>query len=217
MVWSIITGSVGGARGQTNVHNLTCHTERYGYGVQKKLFASHIQRTVFACFYIKLFASCICISLYILILNPPSYNNISAFLTITACSEFFFHGVPQSPPSAQSCGPACLPASASCGAHPTEPELPAPATPLTLSLSALEAPSSKTLAMQKQTGKSGGSGGGTPAKRGRPFGNTNIPGAVTAAAAVGDPGAPATLVGPSLQVLLALSGNMFVSLFLQFR
>ncbi|PUZ76340.1 hypothetical protein GQ55_1G282300 [Panicum hallii var. hallii] len=61
--------------------------------------------------------------------------------------------------------------------------------------------------MQKQTGKSGGSGGGTPAKRGRPFGSTTGSGAAAAAAAaaVGDPGAPAALVGPSLQVLSALS------------
>ncbi|KAK3158343.1 hypothetical protein QOZ80_2AG0135890 [Eleusine coracana subsp. coracana] len=61
--------------------------------------------------------------------------------------------------------------------------------------------------MQKQTGKSSGSGGGTPAKRGRPFGSTTGSGAATAAAAaaVGDPGAPAALVGPSLQVLSALS------------
>ncbi|TVU29476.1 hypothetical protein EJB05_21042, partial [Eragrostis curvula] len=61
--------------------------------------------------------------------------------------------------------------------------------------------------MQKQTGKSGGSGGGTPAKRGRPFGSATGAGAATAAAAaaVGDPGAPAALVGPSLQVLSALS------------
>lgn len=83
----------------------------------------------------------------------------------------------------------------------------------------LEAPSSKTLAMQKQTGKSGGSGGGTPAKRGRPFGSTTGGGAMTAAAAaaVGDPGAPALLVGPSLQVLAALSGNLLVSLLLQFH
>ncbi|CAO2039445.1 unnamed protein product [Urochloa humidicola] len=61
--------------------------------------------------------------------------------------------------------------------------------------------------MQKQTGKSGGSGGGTPAKRGRPFGSATGAGAAAAAAAaaVGDPGAPAALVGPSLQVLSALS------------
>ncbi|KAL6634681.1 hypothetical protein ACP70R_027352 [Stipagrostis hirtigluma subsp. patula] len=61
--------------------------------------------------------------------------------------------------------------------------------------------------MQKQTGKSGGSGGGTPAKRGRPFGSTTGGGAAAAAAAaaVGDPAAPAALVGPSLQVLSALS------------
>ncbi|OEL37102.1 Armadillo repeat-containing protein LFR [Dichanthelium oligosanthes] len=61
--------------------------------------------------------------------------------------------------------------------------------------------------MQKQTGKSGGSGGGTPAKRGRPFGSSTGSGAAAAAAvaAVGDPGAPAALVGPSLQVLSALS------------
>ncbi|XP_062219493.1 armadillo repeat-containing protein LFR [Phragmites australis] len=61
--------------------------------------------------------------------------------------------------------------------------------------------------MQKQTGKSGGSGGGTPAKRGRPFGSTTGGGAAAAAAAaaVGDPGAPAALIGPSLQVLSALS------------
>ncbi|KAF8693632.1 hypothetical protein HU200_039042 [Digitaria exilis] len=61
--------------------------------------------------------------------------------------------------------------------------------------------------MQKQTGKSGGSGGGTPAKRGRPIGSATGAGAaaLAAAAAVGDPGAPAALVGPSLQVLSALS------------
>ncbi|KAG2659460.1 armadillo repeat-containing protein LFR-like isoform X2 [Panicum virgatum] len=61
--------------------------------------------------------------------------------------------------------------------------------------------------MQKQTGKSGGSGGGTPAKRGRPLGSATGSGAAAAAAAaaVGDPGAPAALVGPSLQVLSALS------------
>ncbi|CAN6279039.1 unnamed protein product [Urochloa humidicola] len=59
--------------------------------------------------------------------------------------------------------------------------------------------------MQKQTGKSGGSGGGTPAKRGRPFGSATGAGAAAAAAAVGDLGAPAALVGPSLQVLSALS------------
>ncbi|AQK53265.1 hypothetical protein ZEAMMB73_Zm00001d050928 [Zea mays] len=61
--------------------------------------------------------------------------------------------------------------------------------------------------MQKQTGKSGGTGGGTPAKRGRPFGSTTGGGAAAAAAAaaVVDPGAPAALVGPSLQVLSALS------------
>ena len=83
--------------------------------------------------------------------------------------------------------------------------------------SALEAPSSKTLDMQKQTGKSGGSGGGTPAKRGRPFGSTAGSGAAGAGAAtaVGDPGAPAALVGPSLQVLSALSGNPLIRLLLQ--
>ncbi|KAJ1279756.1 hypothetical protein BS78_04G179700 [Paspalum vaginatum] len=61
--------------------------------------------------------------------------------------------------------------------------------------------------MPKQTGKSGGGGGGTPAKRGRPFGSTTGSGAASAAAAaaLGDPGAPAALVGPSLQVLSALS------------
>jgi hypothetical protein len=71
--------------------------------------------------------------------------------------------------------------------------------------------------MQKQTGKSGWSGGGTPSKRGRPFGSTTGAGAATAAAAaaVGDPGAPAALFGPSLQVLSALSGNMLVSRLLQ--
>jgi hypothetical protein len=82
----------------------------------------------------------------------------------------------------------------------------------------LQAPSSKTLAMQKQTGKSGGTGGGTPAKRGRPFGSTTGGGAAAAAAAaaVVDPGAPAALVGPSLQVLSALSGNSLIRLLLQF-
>jgi hypothetical protein len=71
--------------------------------------------------------------------------------------------------------------------------------------------------MQKQTGKSGGSGGGTPAKRGRPFGSTTGSGAAAAAAAaaVGDPGAPAALVGPSLQVLSALSGNPLIRLLFQ--
>ncbi|CAL5021163.1 unnamed protein product [Urochloa decumbens] len=59
--------------------------------------------------------------------------------------------------------------------------------------------------MQKQTGKSGGGGGGTPAKRGRPIGSATGAGAAAAAAAVGDLGAPAALVGPSLQVLSALS------------
>ncbi|EES07076.1 hypothetical protein BDA96_04G211500 [Sorghum bicolor] len=61
--------------------------------------------------------------------------------------------------------------------------------------------------MQKQSGKSGGTGGGTPAKRGRPFGSTTGGGAAAAAAAaaVVDPGASAALVGPSLQVLSALS------------
>ncbi|PNT68958.1 armadillo repeat-containing protein LFR isoform X2 [Brachypodium distachyon] len=60
--------------------------------------------------------------------------------------------------------------------------------------------------MQKQTGKSGGSGGSTSAKRGRPFGSTTGGGAAAAAAAaIGDPAAPAALVGPSLQVLTALS------------
>ena len=71
--------------------------------------------------------------------------------------------------------------------------------------------------MQKQTGKSGGSGGGTPAKRGRPFGSTAGSGAAGAGAAtaVGDPGAPAALVGPSLQVLSALSGNPLIRFLLQ--
>uniref|UniRef100_A0A0E0LN65 SWI/SNF-like complex subunit BAF250 C-terminal domain-containing protein n=1 Tax=Oryza punctata TaxID=4537 RepID=A0A0E0LN65_ORYPU len=56
-------------------------------------------------------------------------------------------------------------------------------------------------------GKSGGSGGSTPAKRGRPFGSTTGSGAAAAAAAaaIGDAAAPAALVGPSLQVLTALS------------
>ncbi|GJM85412.1 hypothetical protein PR202_ga01858 [Eleusine coracana subsp. coracana] len=94
-------------------------------------------------------------------------------------------------------------------AAPTQFQAHLTSTPLSVSLTptVLEAPSSKTLAMQKQTGKSGGSGGGTPAKRGRPFGSTTGSGAATAAAAaaVGDPGAPAALVGPSLQVLSALS------------
>jgi len=72
--------------------------------------------------------------------------------------------------------------------------------------------------MQKQTGKSGGAGGGTPAKRGRPFGSTTGGGAAAAAAAaaVVDPGASAALVRPSLQVLSALSGNPLIRLLLQF-
>jgi hypothetical protein len=71
--------------------------------------------------------------------------------------------------------------------------------------------------MQKQTGKSGGSGGGTPAKRGRPIGSsTGGAAAAAAAAAVGDPGAPAALVGPSLQVLSALSGNPLIRILSQF-
>ena len=70
--------------------------------------------------------------------------------------------------------------------------------------------SSKTLAMQKKTGKSGGGGGSTSVKRGRPFGSTTGSGAAAAAAAaaVGDPAAPAALVGPSLQLLTALSGEL---------
>ncbi|CAM0945458.1 unnamed protein product [Alopecurus aequalis] len=61
--------------------------------------------------------------------------------------------------------------------------------------------------MQKQTGKSGGGGGSSSVKRGRPFGSTTGSGAAAAAAAaaVGDPAAPAALVGPSLQLLTALS------------
>jgi hypothetical protein len=126
---------------------------------------------------------------------------------ITACVDLRRPRNPAAPP-------VCLPPPR---AAPTQPN-PSSQHQRRRSPSAFEAPSSKTLAMQKQTGKSGGSGGGTPAKRGRPFGSTTGPGAVTAAAAaVGDLVAPATLVGPSLQVLLALSGNMFVSFFLQFR
>lgn len=73
--------------------------------------------------------------------------------------------------------------------------------------------------MQKATGKSGGSGGGTPAKRGRPFGSTTGGGAAAAAAAaaVVDPGASAALVGPSLQVLSALSGKPFFRLLVRFN
>ena len=94
---------------------------------------------------------------------------------------------------------------------------PIPSSEHVLPRSAFEAPSSKTLAMQKQTGKSGGSGGGTPAKRGRPLGSATGSGAAAAAAAaaVGDPGAPAALVGPSLQVLSALSGNPLIRFLLQ--